>query len=230
MSFLNYKNMKKGLTIIFALMMTVVSMAQERRVSATMYGEFKPSVITFTDGHKSSQPLTNVFLKNSSLLYFKGDNVMEATMDNILAVDFDDRHFVTIDKKLAYRVAQVKENELYCVELFDQETYERNIRNNINFSNIDFLNMNPSSFQNASVDIVGSTTTVDMNNEEDFKLPVFRHFYMRLNDNWVKVHERDLGRVLPKEKKTMMKRIMAQPNFSWQREESLKQLLEAISD
>lgn len=216
--------MKKGLTIILALMTAMLSMAQERRVSATMYGEFKPSVITFTDGHKTNQPLTNVFLKNSSLLYFQGDNVMEATMDNILAVDFDDRHFVTIDKKLAYRVAQVKENELYCIELFDQETYERNIRNNINYSNID---LNIASLSNGGT---GTTTTVDFNTEEDFKLPVFRHFYMRLNGNFVKVHERDLGRVLPKEKKTMMKRIMSLPDFSWQRDESLKQLLEAISD
>ena len=224
MSFLNYKNMKKGLTIIFALMMAAVSMAQERRLSATMYSEFKPSVVTFRDGHKSNQSLTNVFLKNSSLLFLSGENVMEATMDNIVAVDFDDRHYVTINNQLAYRVATVNQNELYCIELFDQETYERNLRNNVNFSNID-LNI-----ASLSAGGTGNTTTVDLNTDEDYKLPVFRHFWMLLDGQFVKVHERDLGRVLSKEKKTMMKRIMSLPDFSWQRDESLKQLMEAISD
>ena len=209
--------MKKSFTILLGFLCAVGSMAQERRLMATMFKEFLPSVITFADGHKSQQPLTNVFLKNASLLFPKGEYTMEANMDNIVAVDFEKRKFVAINKQLAYLVDSVGSNALYCIELFDQDTYERNLRNNINISNITLGDQI-------------STATVDLNTEEDYKLPVFRHFWMRLNGEFVKVHERDLGRFLSKEKRTMMKRIIALPNFSWQRDDSLLQLLKAISE
>jgi hypothetical protein len=204
------------------MVITASAMAQRKTLSATLYKEFRPSVITFTDGHKSRQSLTNVFLKNSTLLFPKGEFTMEANMDNILAVDFEgDRSFVNIENKLAYFVDSYKNNALYCIELFDQEAYERNLKNNVNISNLDLSSINN--------DII-STTTIDLNNEEDYKLPVFRHFYMKLDGNYVKVHERTLLRMLPKQKRTMMKRIMAMPGFSWQNEESLMQLLKVITD
>lgn len=210
--------MKKGLSLCIVLLLTIGSMAQKKTLSATRYKEFRPSVITFTDGHKSQQSLTNIFLKNSSLLFLRGEHTMEANMDNIAAVDFTgDRMFVAINKQLAYPVDTVSENILYCIELFDQATYEQNLRNNVNISNI-------------SLGDQISTSTIDMNNEEDHKLPVFRHYWMLLNGEYVKVHERDLNRKLSKEKRTMMKRIIALPDFSWQDEESLKTLLKAITD
>ena len=209
--------MKKKLSILLALMLSLGCMAQERRLSATMFKEFKPSVITFSNGRKVSQPLTNVFLKNATLLYPQGEYTMEANMDNIVAVEFNDRSFVVIDKQLAYRVDTVKGNTLYCIELFDQESYERNLKNNINISNL-------------SLGDQISTSTVDLNNEEDYKLPVFRHFYYQLGNEYVKVHERELTRRLSKDKRTMMKRVISLPDFSWQSEKSLMQLLKAISD
>ena len=199
-------------------MLSIGSMAQKKTLSVTRYKEFRPSVITFTDGHQSKQSLTNIFLKNSSLLFLRGEYTMEANMDNILSVDFTgDRLFVAINKQLAYPVDTVKANILYCIELFDQDTYEQNLRNNVNISNI-------------SLGDQISTSTIDMNNEDDHKLPVFRHYWMLLNGEFVKVHERDLSRKLSKEKRTMMKRIIALPDFSWQDEESLKKLLRAITD
>lgn len=210
--------MKKGFFILVMCMLSIGSMAQKKTLSVTRYKEFRPSVITFTDGHQSKQSLTNIFLKNSSLLFLRGEYTMEANMDNILSVDFTgDRLFVAINKQLAYPVDTVKANILYCIELFDQDTYEQNLRNNVNISNI-------------SLGDQISTSTIDMNNEDDHKLPVFRHYWMLLNGEFVKVHERDLSRKLSKEKRTMMKRIIALPDFSWQDEESLKKLLRAITD
>ena len=210
--------MKRKLTTLFMLVLAISCIAQKRTLSATMFKEFKPSVITFSDGHKSSQPLTNVFLKNSSLLYLQGEYTMEANMDNIVAVDFEGgRSFVAINKQLAYLVDSVGANRLYCIELFDKEGYERNLKNNINITNLDLGDQI-------------STTTVDLNTEDDYKLPVFRHYYLFYDGQFVRVHERDLGRALTKEKRTMMKRIMALPDFSWQNETSLRQLLKAITD
>ena len=214
--------MKKNIALALMLVISAVALAQRKTLSATRYKEFRPSVITFTDGHQSRQSLTNIFLKNSTLLFPRGEYTMEANMDNIVSVDFEgDRSFVNIENKLAYIVDTYKGNTLYCIELFDQEAYERNLKNNVNISNLDLSSINN--------DII-STTTIDLNNEEDYKLPIFKHFYMSLNGEMVKVHERTLLRMLSKEKRTMMKRIMATPNFSWQREESLMQLLKAITD
>ena len=193
-------------------------MAQKKTLYATRYKEWRPSVVTFADGHQSRQSLTNVFLKNGALLYLQGEYTMEANMDNIVAVDFPgDRKFVAIDKQLAYMVDSVGKNAIYCVELFDQDTYERNLRNNIVISNLDLGDQI-------------STSTIDLNNEDDYQLPVFRHFYFLYEGEFIRVHERELFRKLPKEKRTLMKRIMAVPDFSWQREESLVMLLKAITD
>lgn len=204
--------------LLFTMMVFTEGIAQQKTLYATRYKEFRPSVITFADGHQSRQSLTNVFLKNGALLFLQGEYTMEANMDNIVAVDFPgDRKFVAIDKQLAYMVDSVGKNAVYCVELFDQDTYERNIRNNINYSNIELGDQL-------------STTTIDLNNEEDYKLPVFRHFYFLYEGEYIRVHEREILRKLPKEKRTMVKRIMAVPNFSWQHEDSLVMLLKAITD
>ena len=204
--------------LLFLAMAVTEGMAQKKTLYATRYKEWRPSVVTFTDGHQSRQSLTNVFLKNSALLYLQGEYTMEANMDNIVAVDFPgDRKFVAINKQLAYMVDSVGKNAVYCVELFDQDTYERNLRNNIVISNLDLGDQI-------------STSTLDLNNEDDYQLPVFRHFYFLYEGEFIRVHERELFRKLPKEKRTLMKRIMAVPDFSWQHEESLVLLLKAITD
>ena len=197
------------------MIMALPVTAQKRTTQATLYRNFKPSVITLNDGRKLSQSFTNIFLKNSSLLYLKGEYTMEANMDNIVAVDFDDRSYIKIDEQLAYVVDTLGSNGLYCVELFDKESYERNLKNNVNISSLDLGDQI-------------SMSTIDMNNEEDYKLPVFRHYYYLLNGEFVKVHERELGRKISKEQRTMMKRIIGMPDFSWQSEESLKTLLKAL--
>lgn len=213
------KTMNRIFTLLlFSMMVFTECIAQQKTLYATRYKEYRPSVVTFADGHQSRQSLTNVFLKNGALLYLQGEYTMEANMDNIVAVDFPgDRKFVTINKQLAYMVDSVGKNAVYCVELFDQDTYERNIRNNINYSNIELGDQI-------------STTTIDLNNESDYQLPVFRHFFFLYEGEYIRVHERELFRKLPKEKRTMMKRIMAVPDFSWQHEDSLIMLLRAITD
>ena len=209
----------KRLALLSTLLLFVLALqAQERMTMPTLYSEFKPSTVTLKDGRTLKQPFTNVFLKNSSLLYLKGEYTMEANMDNIAVVSFDDRSFVNLHGQLAYMIDSVGNDRLFCVELFDQETYERNLRNNVNIS---------------SLTLGGdqlSTSTVDLNNEEDYKLPVFRHYYYLLDGEFVKVHERDLSKRLSSEKRTMMKRIINQPDFSWQSEKSLLQLLKAVGN
>lgn len=203
--------------VLFLLCFAIGSFAQKRTTMPVVYRQYRPAVITFSDGHKSRNMYTNVFLKNGALLFLKGETPMEANMDNIVAVDFDDRHFVSVNNKLAYLIDSIGNNALYCIELFDKDTYERNLRNNVNISSMDIGDQISMSY-------------IDLNNEEDYKLPVFRHFYFLYKGEFVKVHERELSKKLKKEGKTMMERIVALPDFSWQNEKSLMQLLKAISE
>lgn len=190
---------------------------QERTTMATLYPEFKPSVIYLTDGRKLNQNLTNVFLKNSSLVYLKGTFTMEANMDNIARVEFDDRQFDVIEGQLAELVDSIGSDAVYRVDYLDMEAYQAGLRNNINISNI-------------SLGEQISTTTVDLNNEEDYKFPLVHKYFMRYRGETFHVHEREIWRRLPKDKdvKRMFKTIISKSDFSWTSDESVSELLRAI--
>lgn len=214
----------KTLTLLLLLAVSSVcggcvatATAQERTTMATLYREFKPSVIYLANGKKLAQNLTNVFLKNSSLVYLQGTYTMEANMDNILRVEFDDRQFDVIEKQLAQVVDSLKGTIVYRVDYLDLEAYQRQLRNNVNISNM-------------SLGDQISTTTVDLNNEEDYKFPLVHKYYIRYGGELFNVHEREIWRRLPKDKEVrrMFKTIISQPDFSWTSDKSVSQLMRAI--
>lgn len=210
---------KKTILLTVFVMAALVCTAQKRTTQATLYKQFKPSVITLKTGRTLNQPLTNVFLKNGSLVYLNGEVTMEANMETIAAVEFDDKKFININNQLAYMVDSVGSNILYRIDLLDINAYNQNIRNNINISNM--------GFESGAI----TTTSMDLNSEDDYKLPIFSHFYFFYNGEFVKVHEREVSRVLPKDKdiKRKYRTIIGMDNFSWNNNESLMQLLKAIT-
>lgn len=210
---------KKTILLTMFVMAAHVCTAQKRTTQATLYKQFKPSVITLKTGRTINQPLTNVFLKNGSLVYLNGEYTMEANMETIAAVEFDDRKYINIDNKLAYLVDSVGSNLLYRIDLLDLNAYNQNLRNNVNISNM--------GFESGAI----TTTTMDMNNEDDYKLPIFSHFFYLYNGDFVKVHEREVSRVLPKDKeiKRKYRTIIGMDDFSWNSEKSLMLLLKAIT-
>jgi hypothetical protein len=201
------------------VMAALVSTAQQRTTQATLYKQFKPSVITLKTGRTINQAHTNVFLQNGSLVYLNGEYTMEANMETIAAVEFDDRKYININNQLAYMVDSVGSNILYRIDLLDLNAYNQNIRNNINISNM--------GFESGAI----TTTSMDLNNEDDYKLPIFSHYYFLYNGEFVKVHERDVSRVLPKDKdiKRKYRTIIGLDDFSWNSDKSLMKLLEAIT-
>jgi hypothetical protein len=214
--------MKMKTIVILSLMalMSIGISAEERTTSATVYRQFKPSVITLKSGKTLKQSLTNVFLKNSSLVYLQGEYTMEANMDNIQAVAFDDRHYININNQLAYFIDSVGANKLYRIDLLDIVSYNQQLRNNINISNM--------GFENGGI----STTTMDLNSEEDYKFPIFSNYYYFYNGEYVKVHEREISRRLPKNDKELRRKyrtIIGLDSFSWTDEPSLMKLLEFIT-
>ena len=208
-----------ALFIIMAAAFLAVE-AQPRTYSATQYKQFKPAIVTLKDGRKLNMPLANVFLKNSHLLYMNSSatsQVMEANMANLVAVDFSDRHYIKIDSMLATVVDTVGFDALYCVTRLDLESYRAQLRNNQQITNLDF-----------TADLQLSTSTIDLSTEDDRKFPVVDWFFYRLDGKIIKAHEREIWRVLPKEKRRIYKTIISQPNFSWIDKNCLLELLKAI--
>lgn len=202
---------------LFIIMMLVAQSlsAQIRTEKLTVYKQFKPSTIMLKDGRELKQPLTNIFLKNSSLLYMNGTNSMEANMDNIISVKFDDRQYIKIDTMLYYLVDTIGNDALYRATVMDMPAYYQQLRNNKVITNIDFGDQI-------------QTSHIDISTEDDYKFPLIDLFYYRYNGEFVRTHERNLGRILPKDKQRMLKTFVNLPDFSWTDVESLLKLLKAL--
>ena len=222
---INKKRKEKEVSIIkrwtlasMLLLMTGVAYAQKLTVRSTMFLQNKPATVALTDGRTLKVSNANVFLKNAALLYFQGEQAKEARMDNVLGVQFDDRSFINIDNRLAYFVDSIKGNGLYCVETIDIDDYERNLKNNVNFTHIDL-----------SHDHLDTATT-GFENAEEVPYPVNRQFYYRLDGKFVLADPRELNHTLSKKRSRIMRTITNVPDFNWSDTECLMRLLGLISD
>lgn len=210
--------MKHLLLTTILLLATLTGVAQQITPSLTVYPEFRPATILLTNGSKLKVPLANIFLKNSSLLYMGDDVVKEAELKNVLQVQFDDRTYLRIDSLLAYQVDSVGRNALYCAKVIDIKSYKQTIANSANITNLDLSNItNMLSF-----------STIDAIGKEGVEFPVIPLYYFRLDNQFVRVHERNLKRVLSKEKQRIMESVMSLPDFSWTDEPSLMKMLEML--
>lgn len=212
---------KRNLFIIMLSLAVQTFCAQVRTTNLTVYKQFKPSIIQLTDGRELTQPLTNIFLKNSSLLYMNAGNSMEANMKNIVSVKFEDRLYVKIDTLLCYEVDSVGNDALYCATIIDLQAYKQQLKNSQIISNLDF------SFAGALGGQI-ATSTIDMSTEDDHLLPLIDIFYYRYNGKFVRVHERVLERVVPKDKRRMLRTYENMEGFSWTDKDWLLKLLKAI--
>lgn len=207
---------QKTLLIALLLAMVLGASGQIALSRLTAFTEFRPAVVHLADGKTMNLPLANIFLKNSSLLYMNNSGTaMEADMKNLLRVDFDDRTYVRIDTLLAYRVDTIGSSALYCAWVIDLKAFRQAVKNNTNITNLDL-----------SFNTMLSYTTVEVNQEET--LPVVPIYYFKIDDKFVRVHERHLKRFLDKEKRRRMESIMDLKGFSWTDEKYLMQMLRII--
>ena len=217
--------MKQRLIVLLLLMaaipgwkgFAIPANAQDRTTMATLYREFKPSTIYLTNGKKLKQNLTNVFLKNSTLVYLQGTYTMEAKMSNIGRVEFDDRTYEVVENQLATLVDSIGQDCIYRVDYLDLDAYQTRLKNNIQISSM-------------SLGDQISTSTIDLNNEDDYKFPLVHKYYMRYGGEVFHVHEREIWRRLPKDKdvRRMFKTIVGGSDFSWTDDASVVRLLKAI--
>ena len=184
--------------------------------SLTIYQEFQPATIHLVDGKQLRVGLANIFLKNSSLLYKSGQETKEANMKTLVKVEFKDRTYFRIDSVLAYQVDTAGNQQLYCAQRIDIVAWKGLLANNRSMTNLSLGDML-------------SYTTMDLESEGDIHFPLINLYYLKLDGKYVLAHERNLKRVLDKEKRRLMSSVMSEPGFSWTSEASLLKLLKYIA-
>ena len=189
--------------------------AQTVTPALTVYREFRPAKVLLASGKTTRVALANIFLKNSSLLYKHGDQTMEANMRTLERVDFDDRSYYRIDSVLAYRVDTVGSDALFRADRIDFDAFYRERVNNVEITSL-------------SLGDVMQVTTADLADERDIQFPLIAVYYFRLGGRYVLAHERNVARLLSKEKRRLMKSAMLDPHFSWSSEQSLLTMLRLI--
>lgn len=203
--------------MLFLLLATgaMTMTAQTTTTSLTLYQEFQPATIHLVDGKQLKVGFANIFLKNSGLLYKSGQDTKEANLKTLTRVDFKDRTYYRIDSVLAYQVDTVNHQQLYCATRIDLIAWKGLIVNNRNMTDISLSDML-------------SYTTTDLADLQDIHFPLINVYYFNINGKYVLAHERNLKRMLDKEKRRLMASVMSEPGFSWSSEESLFKLLKYI--
>lgn len=207
--------MKKLVLFLLLSIGVLTASAQGTTTMVTVYQAFKPATIHLVDGRQLKVSLANIFLKNSGLLYISGHDTKEASLQNISTVEFQDRTYYRIDSVLAYQVDTVNHQPLYCAQRIDLVAWKGMIINNRQLDNISLGDM-----------LTYSAT--ELADQHDIHFPVINVYYFQINGKYVLAHERNLKRVLDKEKRRLMASVMSEPEFSWTSEKSLLKLLKYI--
>ena len=207
--------MKKLVLFLLLATGTLTMSAQATTTSLTEYQSFQPATIHLVDGKQIKVGFANIFLKNSGLLYMSGQDTKEANLKTLTKVEFKDRTYYRIDSVLAYQVDTVNHQPLYCAKRIDVVAWRGMLVNNRQLSNINFGDM-----------ITYSANTLA--DQQDIHFPLINVYYLQINGKYVLAHERNLKRVLDKEKRRLMASVMSEPGFSWTSEASLLKLLKYI--
>lgn len=207
--------MRKLVLFLLLSIGVLTASAQGTTTMVTVYQAFKPATIHLVDGRQLKVSLANIFLKNSGLLYISGHDTKEASLQNISTVEFQDRTYYRIDSVLAYQVDTVNHQPLYCAQRIDLVAWKGMIINNRQLDNISLGDM-----------LTYSAT--ELADQHDIHFPVINIYYFQINGKYVLAHERNLKRVLDKEKRRLMASVMSEPEFSWTSEKSLLKLLKYI--
>ena len=215
------KLFRLSMTLVVAALLVcnpaTTALAQDDNTSrVTAFNDFRPAQVSLTDGRTLKVPKANIFLKHSTLIYKSGNSVKEANMRTVKAVDFDDRHYVKIDTVLAFLIDTVEANAVYQQQVIDREAYEASFRNDRMITGIQF---------GEQINLI----TLDPQRDSTAVYPVINTFYYKYNGKMVKVHDRELWRMLPKEKRRIMQSMMAEEGFSWTRRESVVRMLQALT-
>lgn len=206
---------KKMLTsvILMASFMLPLSAQQlaDHFEGITLYKEYSKAIVTQENGKVGQVSKANIFLKNGSLLFYRGKDVIEADMMTIRSVKFGDTEFVKNGSKLVEVVhRQPNGNMLVLQRLINVENLKREMLNNSTISNIEMG------------DLLGITR---MDNYETLQFPVDNNYYFCVNGKYVQCGEREVKHAAGKKRIEKYESITKSYDFRWNDAESLKTLL-----
>lgn len=207
-------------TFIFASLSICLSAQQFAGYTnrTTLYEAYQPAEITLYNGQVIQQKAANIFLRNGRLLFKSGRHDMEANMAQVRSVRFADRYFVSIDTTLALVVDTIANSRILCTTIIDLEAYSQLKINERIISNI-----------HLEWDMINAVSSNERP-DSDVQYPLINHFYVEIDGKVVKVDERTLRRMLPRDKQSRFDFYLQMPDFNWTSRNSLTLILELFED
>lgn len=212
--------MRNLLFTLMLLLLGVPSLAQQskelrRSQSALLFPKFKEAKVLQPFG-RFTKAKANILLKNGALCYLDGEKIMQAYTQNILGVEFDSVKYVKVDEEQMGRIVATKGyNHLLCVTKVDMPKYKAETEGG---DNLPYL----------EIPDAGVFFEIDSDSqlrEYDKGIPLEDNYYFSIKGKIVPANESKIKKLIRPEMKKAFKNLMADRWWSWNDEESLKQLL-----
>ena len=187
-----------------------------------MFNDFQPAIIKFKDGKESVHKQTNIFLKNSTLIYKKmpTGEIMEASMPVVAGLTIGERNFVNVKNQLAEVITTEGKASLVRVRTIDIETMKGEYLNNSTITNSSMLD---DLSAGRAIGESMSTTRIDGADDEE-PYPLMDTYYYVAGNKVTLAHERSVKLVLKKDQRKDHQ-IASSMDFNWARQEDLVKLL-----
>ena len=188
----------------------------------TMFNDFQPAIIKFKDGKESVHKQTNIFLKNSTLIYKKmpTGEIMEASMPVVAGLAIGERNFVNVKNQLAEVITTEGKASLVRVRTIDIETMKGEYLNNSTITNSSMLD---DLSAGRAIGESMSTTRIDGADDEE-PYPLMDTYYYVAGNKVTLAHERAVKLVIKKDQRKDYQ-IAISMDFNWARQEDLVKLL-----
>jgi hypothetical protein len=187
-----------------------------------MFHDFQPAIIKFKDGKESVHKQTNIFLKNSTLIYKKmpTGEIMEASMPVVAGLTIGERNFVNVKNQLAEVITTEGKASLVRVRTIDIETMKGEYLNNSTITNSSMLD--DLSAGRAIGESMSTTRIEGADDEEPY--PLMDTYYYVAGNKVTLAHERAVKLVIKKDQRKDYQ-IAISMDFNWARQEDLVKLL-----
>lgn len=215
----------KQYILLFLLAICTSAFAQipsGRSKTVTMFADFQPAIIKLKDGKSSVHKQTNIFMKNSTLVYKKmpTGEIMEASMLVVESITVGERNFINVKNQLAEVVATEGNASLVRVRTIDIETMKGEYLNNSTITNSSMLD---DLSAGRAIGESMSTTRMDGAEEEE-PYPLVDTYYYVAGGKVTLAHERSVKLVIKKDQRKEYQ-VITSLNFNWARQEDLVKLL-----
>ena len=210
------------LSLLLACSSLYAQIPSGRSKTVTMFKDFQPAIIKLKDGKQSLHKQTNIFLKNSTLVYKKvpTGEIMEASMPIVAGITMGERNFINVKNQLAEVVATEGKASLVRIRIIDVETMKGEYLNNSTITNSSMLDdLNAGRLIGESM----STTRVDGADDEE-PYPLMDTYYYVAGNKVTLAHERAVKLVIKKDQRKDYQ-IAISMDFNWARQEDLVKLL-----